>query len=285
MVDDWNLYRALLALSRGGTLARAAEMLETSISTVHRQLGELEAALDTRLLERRGRGRALTPAGEALVARASRVEEEILAMEREALGRDEAPRGTVVLTTTDTIAEALLSRYLPIVRARYPEIHLHVFVDNRHFRLGRGEADIALRPGQKPREPDVVARHVADVAFSHYASRAYLAAHGRPKRKKDLVAHDAIVVDESLAHIVYGRVAAERTDPARHVLATPSLLVQAMAVCRGVGIAALPCFVMDGRQGVERLFRPEPEGPLYLLFHADLRRTGRVRVLVDLLTS
>lgn len=284
-VADWSLYRTLLAVTRAGTLAGAAEILGTSISTVHRHLGELEAALGTRLFERRGRGRALTEAGETLAQQATRIEDEVLAIERRVGGADETPRGRVVLTTTDTLAHGLLARYLPELRERYPEIHLDVSVDNRHFRLGRGEADVALRPGGQSTEPDVVARHLADVAFSYYASRGYIAKYGRPKRRGDLAQHAAIVVDDSLAHIVYGRVAEERTDPALRVFRTPSLLLQARAVESGIGIAALPCFLMDGRPDVVRLFRPEPETTLHLLFHADQRRIARVRVVIDWLTE
>jgi DNA-binding transcriptional LysR family regulator len=91
------------------------------------------------------------------------------------------------------------------------------------------------------------------------------------------------VVDESLAHVAYGRLAALHTDPRRHVFRSPSLLVQAQAVCAGVGVAILPCFLMDPRANVRRLFSPEPEAPLWLLYPADLRRTARVRVVVELL--
>jgi DNA-binding transcriptional LysR family regulator len=255
----------------------------TSISTLHRQLAQLETELDTRLLERRGRGQVLTAAGEALVERASRIEEEVIAIERDVAGRDGALRGAVVLTTTDTLADALLPRVLPTLRARFPEVQMDVLVDNRHYQLGRGEADIALRPGSKPEEPDVVARHVADVAYAWYASDAYVERMGLPRRRADLRRHDAIVVDETLAHVVYGRLAAEFTDPTRRVLRSPSLLVQARAVCAGLGVAALPCFLMAHHEGVRRLFAPEPEAPLWLLYPADLRRTARVRAVVDVL--
>jgi DNA-binding transcriptional LysR family regulator len=164
-----------------------------------------------------------------------------------------------------------------------PEVQLDVFVDNRHYRLGRGEADVALRPGPKPQEPDLVVRHVANVACAWYASEDYLARRGRPRRRTELRLHDAVVVDESLAHIAYGRLAAEHTDPKRQVLRSPSLLVQAEAVCAGVGVAILPCFLMDPRPSVRRLFGAEEESPLWLLYPADLRRTARVRMAVELL--
>jgi DNA-binding transcriptional LysR family regulator len=129
----------------------------------------------------------------------------------------------------------------------------------------------------------VVARRVVDVACGWYAARAYLERHGRPRRKRELMRHDAVVVDESLSHVIYGQLAAEHTDPARWVLRSPSLLVQARAVRCGAGVAALPCFLMDLDPGVERLFAPELEGPLWLLYHSDLRRTARVRAVVDFL--
>ena len=145
-LTDWNLYRVFLTVAREGKLAGAAARLEASISTVHRQLAELEAALDTRLFERRGRGRVLTAAGESLAERLTRVEEQLVSVTRQVAGQDELARGTVHVTTTDSVAHALLPRYLPILRERLPAVHLHVTVDNRHYRLGRGEADVALRP-------------------------------------------------------------------------------------------------------------------------------------------
>jgi DNA-binding transcriptional LysR family regulator len=283
VMDDWNLYRTFLAVARGGTLAAGAESSGSSISTVHRQLAQLEAALGVRLFERRGRGQALTSAGEDLAVRVTRLEDEMHAIDRDIAGRDTALRGVVVLTTTDTIADALLGRYLGDLRERYPDIHVHVLVDNRHYRLGRGEADIALRPGARPREPDVIPHKAGEIRCSWYASDDYVARRGRPHRKADLRSHDAVVVDDSLAHIVYGRMAARYTDPQRWVLRSPSLAVQAMAVRRGVGVAALPCFLLDPDPDVTRLFTPEVEGPLWLLYHADLRRTARVRAVVDLL--
>jgi DNA-binding transcriptional LysR family regulator len=284
MAEDWNHYRTLLAVARGGTLSAAAAELEVSISTVHRHLADLEATLDTRLFERRGRTRALTTAAEALVERAERIEAEVHGIERDLAGAEREISGRVTLTTTDSLAERI-AHYLPSLRERHPAVHLDVLVDNRHYRLGRGEADVALRPGKKPREPDVVAKAVGDIALSFYAATDYLEEHGRPRRKSDLKKHDAVVVDESLSGVIYGRLAAEHTDSARHVLRAPSLLVQAMAVERGVGIAALPCFLMDARSGVERLFRPEPEGPLWLLYHVELRHSARVRAVVDLLAE
>lgn len=280
-MSNWDRYRTFLAVARGGTLAAAAQELGISVSSVHRHVQALEEGLSVRLFERRGRSRVLTGTGEEALAQAERIEEAILHLERGIAGRDEVARGRVVLTTTDTIAEGLLGRYLPTLRQQLPEVYLDVLVANRQFRLGRGEADIALRPGRKPDEPDVVVKHVTDLALCYYASNEYLARRGRPRRKQDLRDHDFVTVDDSLRHIVYGQRVAEQADATRHVFRSPSLLLQARAVCSGLGIGVLPCFLMDSRPGVVRLFRPEREGPLWLAYHADLRGAARVRAVVQ----
>jgi len=284
-VVDWGLYRVFLAVARGGTLAAGAAALGSSVSTVHRELARLEVALGTTLFEKRGRVRVLSAAGEVLARRVADLEEDLVSIGREIAGGDDLARGIVHLTTTDATAHGLLPRYLPILRERHPGIHLHVSVDNRHYRLGRGEADIALRPGGAMGEADVIERRVGEAYFAHYASHGYLAQRGRPRRRRDLALHDAVVPDASLARSVYGRIAEERTDAARRVVRSPSVLVLASAVASGAGIGALPCFLMDPWPDVERLFRPEPEGWLYVIYPSELRRVARVRAVVELLTE
>ncbi|MEM9488969.1 MAG: hypothetical protein AAGC55_07490 [Myxococcota bacterium] len=45
----------------------------------------------------------------------------------------------------------------------------------------------------------------------------------------------------------------------------------------------LPCFVGDGDPALRRLGEPVAMDQLWLLIHADLRRSARVRALIDFL--
>lgn len=56
--------------------------------------------------------------------------------------------------------------------------------------------------------------------------------------------------------------------------------------CRaGLGLAALPCFLCDPLPELTRVVPPppDPQTGLWLLTHPDLRRTARVRALLDVL--
>ena len=67
---DITRLRTLRELARCRTMAAAAESLHLTPSAVSQQVAQLEREVDVALIERRGRGVVLTPAGERLVAHA-----------------------------------------------------------------------------------------------------------------------------------------------------------------------------------------------------------------------
>jgi LysR family transcriptional activator of nhaA len=82
---EWLNYNHLLyfwTVAREGGVARAAEALNLAQPTVSGQVKQLEQALGTELFARRGRGLALTSAGEMVYAYA----EEIFSLGRELMG-------------------------------------------------------------------------------------------------------------------------------------------------------------------------------------------------------
>ena len=70
---DLSLLRAFLAVVESGGVTRAASALGVSQAAASQQIKRLEEALDCRLFERAGRGLALAPAGERLLAQARRL--------------------------------------------------------------------------------------------------------------------------------------------------------------------------------------------------------------------
>lgn len=272
-------------LTRAGTLAAAAAQLGIDASTVHRRLAQLERAVGTRLLERRGRGTALTAAGERLVQHASRVEDEVLAVQREVLGRDIELAGTIRVTAPDDIGSRLLPAHVAAFRRKHPAITIELVLDNRVLDLVRGEADIAIRPRRPAASTDIVGRRVSGFAGALYASRAYLAIRSAPRRRSDLSRHDLVAGDGSLAQSAYGRILTAVSKEERVAFRSNSMLALWRAAALGLGVAALPCFLGDSDPDLVRLFGPEPElgGELWLLYHGDLRQTARVRAFSDFL--
>jgi DNA-binding transcriptional LysR family regulator len=125
-------------------------------------------------------------------------------------------------------------------------------------------------------------RKLSDVAFGLYAAPAYV---GR-RRAVDLEGDAFVGFDESLAGTPQERWLA-RVAPTRRIVfrcnSTAALLEAARA---GAGVAVLPGFVAEGDPGLVRLEGPEAAPhELWLLVHGDLRRTPRVRAVIDWLDA
>jgi DNA-binding transcriptional LysR family regulator len=98
----------------------------------------------------------------------------------------------------------------------------------------------------------------------------------------DLGADRFLGFDDSLANVPQERWLS-RLAPARQVVfrsnSTASLVVAARS---GLGVALLPCYIADAEPGLVRLGGPEPvEHELWLLVHGDLRRSPRVKAVIE----
>jgi len=272
---DWGHLRFFLELVRTGSHARAAKRLGVDRNTVARRVAALEAELGLALFERGPQGWSQTPAGQELAELAGRVEEDVLALARHVDARDPALRGTARLTTVPHLATHLLPPALPALRKRHPELLLEVVADARAFDLSRREADLAMRLG-RPRDSGLVARRLSQMAFTFYAAAATEAG---SRGAVDFRA-DPFLGDE-------GDPLQERwldkLGPGRRVVHRCNSTTSLLAVARqGLGVVLLPCYIGDADPTLRRLDGPEPAPhEIWLLVHGDLRRTPRIRAVID----
>jgi molybdate transport repressor ModE-like protein len=284
VMDDWNEPRLVLAVARAGSLTSAAKALGIDHSTAFRRLNALEEKLGVRLFERLpGGSYQPTPAGERMAAAAERMEQEALALDRDIAGRDLRLSGRLRVTSSETLAYRLLTRHLASFRQAHPGILVELAIDNRVLSLSRREADIALRP-VRPKEGDLWGRKLADVAWTVYGAHAYLDANGAPVTLEDLGRHALIGWDESA-----GRIGAatwlERVAPVDAVVyRTTSLVNQLVAAKAGIGLAVLPCYLGDPEPELARAVSTpvsDLAAELWIVTHADLKGTARVRAFFD----
>jgi DNA-binding transcriptional LysR family regulator len=164
---SWDEFRLVKAIADSRSLAGAAEKLTLNHSTVFRRLGALEEAMGVRLFERARAGYAPTPAGEEMIALASKMEQEIVDFERVVVGRSAKPAGELRLTTNDAFLNWLIAPMLASFRKAYPDIRLDVVVGHEHLNLSRRDADVALRATQDPPET-LVGRKIARIGWAAY---------------------------------------------------------------------------------------------------------------------
>jgi DNA-binding transcriptional LysR family regulator len=279
-IMDWDDLRFFLAAVRGGSLARAAQELGVNHTTVGRRLDALQRQLGTVLLQQTPDGLALTLAGESIKAMCERIEADTIEVERRAAGKDRAAAGLVRITSTETFAARFVIPATQQLRRRHPEIEIEVIPDYRRLDLVRRQADIALR-NVKPEEPGLIARRVAKFGFAQYASDDYLKRHPKPRRGEGLSGHDLIVW--AYMRPSRSQFMGESTDGARIAFRSNSTNALVWAAICGFGIASLPCYLADPEP---RLLRIWPDVPplmdsLWLIYHEDLRRAGRIMAVAQ----
>ena len=286
---DWGDLRYFLAVSRAGTLAGAARVLQVNHSTVLRRLASLEGDLGTRLFDRHQGGYALTAAGETLATQLATVDELIDAAQRQLGGLDAQLSGPLRLTTTDTLLGPLLMPMLAEFRCLHPRIQLQVVVNNSFLNLSRREADIAVRPATAPPE-HLIGRPAGVLQTAPYAARSYLRQSGRgrpPRHDEAWDSYDWVVPDDTLSHLAQARWVAANVPEERRAVCADSLVAMTEAVHHGMGAGMLLCLLADPDRDLVRLAPPDPalDTPLWILTHPDLRGSARVRAFSDFLLA
>ena len=282
---EWTALRDFLAVAEGGSLSAAARRLGVSQPTLTRRMAALEDRLGAELFLRTPRGLELTEAGEAILEPARHMEQEARAAEVAVTGRDRALAGPVRITTTEGLGIDWLTPELATFHRDHPEIEIQFLIRNTNVNLLEREADIAVRLG-RPRQVDLVARKVGDLAYGLYAATSYLEARGRPRDDDDLHGHTAVVFDELLRHAQLGSWLEKSLGSARIVYRSNSIQAQIAAMRAGYGIGAQSAFIAGRRPELERVL-PERNILLdiWLVTHPGLRKSARMRAVYDFLLA
>lgn len=271
----------VLALVRGRTLAGAATRLAVDPSTVFRALKKLERSLGESLFDRSRQGLLPSELAQELAARAEKVETQLEEAREVAMQSSRAPSGLLRVTTTDTILHTLLLPVLPGFSARYPGIDLELVAANPVANLSQREADIAIRATRKP--PDyLVGSRLGSLTGSLYVSRALADTFGPAPVLEEL---PWVAPDESLAahpSVRWRRTHYPKVQPRYRC---NSLLSVRAAVRQGMGIGALPDFLMQGDDSVVKLIDTVEDlrTELWVLAHPDVRHLLRVKLFFDYL--
>ena len=282
---DWNDLRYFLAVARTGSTLAAGKSLRVSQTTAARRVSALEAELGLCLFERRPTGYVLTPAGEALLAQAEDMEASAGRFADAAASQSRDATGTVRLTVDEIYAVALLPPMLRELHEAWPGIRIELDASEAKRDLQAGEADVALRATKTLEDSTLVGRRLGQDYWTIYCSRDYAAAHGRPRRRRDLEGHAFIGGGSPMVWRVW-REWLERNNFADQVAVHHGTSTGLLAAARaGLGLAVLPSLVADLDPDLVRCLPHEPnhEFELWLLTHERLRHTPRVRAVLDFL--
>ena len=120
--------RTLAAVARTGSFSRGADELGYTQSAVSQQISRLESLVGHRLVDRPGGGHGvrLTPAGEAVLARAGTIEGELVRARADLDGLASGTAGTVRVGCFGSVGVRLLPAALRALRASRPGVNVHL---------------------------------------------------------------------------------------------------------------------------------------------------------------
>jgi DNA-binding transcriptional LysR family regulator len=285
---DWDKLRVFHAVAEAGSFTHAGDSLNLSQSAVSRQISALEENLQVSLFHRHARGLILTEQGESLNRTVRDVFAKLAMTEALLTESKEKPVGRLKVTTTVGFGSHWLAPRVQHFLSAYPDISMTLLLDDSDLDLAMREADVAIRM-HPPKQPDLVQRHLMSIRWQVYASPDYLKAKGTPSRVEELDDHALILFGDyrpPVADINFLADAGRRAgSPRRALLEVNSLHAMSVAIKAGVGIGALPNWMLDDQQGLVPILTDlkSPKVEVYFVYPEELRNSKRVAVFRDFL--
>src|SRR5258706_5682078 len=241
---DWDKLRIFHAVASAGSFTHAGQMLTLSQSAVSRQIHALEEETTTPLFQRHSRGLTLTDEGELLYGAVSDVLARLAEVEEALKNVQEAPRGTLNITSSHGIGTYWLLPRLKDFLKQCPEVEVHLVMEDRELDLAQREADLAIRM-RAPVQADLIQRKLFSVHYHMYATKEYLDANGTPRAIEDICDHTIVVYGETatpeIRHInrmldIVKRVI--KTVSKRRIVSINNATGNLQATTSGIGLAA-----------------------------------------------
>jgi DNA-binding transcriptional LysR family regulator len=287
---DWDKLRVFHAVAEAGSFTHAGDTLNLSQSAVSRQISALEEALHVPLFHRHARGLILTEQGEALNRTVREVFAKLAMTEALLTESKEKPAGRLKVTTTVGFGSTWLAPRLQAFLEAYPDVSISLLLDDAELDLAMREADVAIRM-LPPKQPDLIQRHLMTMHWHVCAAPEYLKKHGVPQRPEDLDAHRLILFGTHhppIPEVNWLAEAGRRSgNPRRALLEVNSVYAVLMAIRSGLGIGALPDYVVNENPDLVRILT-ELKGPkvdVYFVYPEELRNSKRVAVFRDFLLA
>lgn len=284
---EWNDVRVFLAVARSGSTLAASRVLRVNQTTVARRVSALEEALGFPLFDRHQTGYRLTEVGELVCANAERMEREAEGLARVVAQHGRKLSGAIRVTTNESVANAVLTPCLAEFADLYPDIQIQVLVSDHRADIAGGEADVALRAGSRPDDPDLLVRKLCSGAWSFYCSPQYAERRGVPKSLEALNGHLLLSGDGALANAPAVLWMEANTPDSTIAGRSTSLTNLMVAIRAGMGVGPLPCIEGDAAHDLIRCFDP-PELFSYemlLIARGELRHVPRVRAFIDFVAA
>lgn len=285
---DWDKLKTFHAAAEAGSLTAAAEALGLSQSAVSRQIAALEEGLNVSLFHRHPRGLQTTEQGRLLFETTQDMAARVAMAEAAVRDSRDKPSGELRVTAPLALGATWLTPRLGAFMEAYPEIRLHLDLDDAERDVSRLEVEAAIRLW-RPSAPDLVFRKILTVRQSLFASPAYIRRRGQPRTTQELDAHPLITygagADNPMRGVDWALTAGVGEAPRAAALTVNTVLGVMRAIEAGLGVGSLPDYLARGSDRLVRLL-PEVQGPefeVFFIYPEELKGSRRIAAFRDFL--
>ncbi|MCW6509194.1 LysR family transcriptional regulator [Lichenifustis flavocetrariae] len=279
------------AVIEAGSFSGAARALDLTPSAVSRTVDRIEARLGVRLLIRTTRLLTLTAEGQAYLAAARRILNDLDDTEQ-TIADQGAPRGRLRVSASLSHGRLCVVPLLGDFARRYPHILIDFNLTDEVVDIAGGQADVGIRFGQLA-DSGLVARKLGTSRRMIVAAPGYLARHGTPMVPRDLEQHNCLNFNFRRSEPIWpfqfegrGLVLGVRGSIEANNGETLGQLALA-----GVGITRVGAFSVADDLAAGRLvslleeFNPGDVEEIHAVFVGGLNLPARIRVFVDFLAE
>ncbi|WP_394840787.1 LysR substrate-binding domain-containing protein [Pendulispora brunnea] len=255
-MDHFGAARAFVRAAELHSFSKAAKDLGVKVSTVSRQIADLERDMRIALFNRSTRGLVLTEGGKTFLAHARLALSAMDEARAVTMALNQTPKGLLRVTLPPAFGRRHVLPHLPAFLQRYPEIDVDAVVTDERLNLIEGGIDLAVRIGEQ-KDSGLMGRRLAPHRVRAYAHRDYLEREGTPAHPDELDKH-VCLIRTGLEHSAWRFRGGRRTitlEPNARVRMNDLQGLFELTLAAG-GIALLPDWLADAAaeaQGLRRI--------------------------------
>jgi len=293
-MDEFARIQTFIRVVDAGSFSAAAR-LDSSISSVARQVKSLEDEWGVRLLNRSTRSLSLTEPGRLFYERFRAIANELSNAKLAAKSCQEGVKGVLKVSLRVSAGTTIIVPALPTLLKQYPELTVDISLTDEKCDLVANDIDVAVWMG-KTSDLQVVARRLSPSQKIVCATPDYFTRHNVPRFPKDLRRHNCIVFTASSYRSAWAFEKDgqhEEIEPRGHIR-TDNALVLLSAAMADLGLILVHEWMVRALLSQRRLVRvladytvthPDGDAELYAVYPSSRSLSLKVRVFVDFLVE
>jgi DNA-binding transcriptional LysR family regulator len=291
VLDDYPSLALFARVVHHRSFSAAAREAGIAKSAVSRRIARLEEALGVPLLRRSTRSLSVTDEGLRVYEHCAELVAAAAAAEEATASASGGVRGVLRVNAPVTFAQMHLARAIAGFLQRYPEVEVHLSVEDRLVDVIEGGFEVVVRIGRLT-DSALTARKLASDRLVVCGSPAYLSARGRPSSPAELLGHDCLhyALVPRAAEWRFRGAGAPLSVPTRGRFISSDGTTLREAALAGAGLVVLPSFMVAGDLAEGRLelvlegARGAPIG-IYAITADRSRPPPRARAFIDFMVK